>query len=151
MLNDVTILMAEDDVGHAGLIRRNLQRAGISNQILTFEDGQAILDFLFTQSDDQKKNQSRAYLLLLDIRMPKVDGIEVLRQIKNHTELKTIPVLMLTTTDDPKEVRHCHQLGCSNYITKPIESEKFIEAIHNLGLFLRIVSIPQIDTPQKEL
>ena len=148
MLNDVTILMAEDNVGHAGLIRRNLQRAGISNQILTFEDGQATLDFLFTQSDDPKKNQSGAYLLLLDIRMPKVDGIEVLRQIKNHTELKTIPVVMLTTTDDPKKVRHCHQLGCSNYITKPIEPEKFIEAIYNLGLFLRIVSIPQIDTPR---
>ena len=148
MLGDVIILMAEDDVGHVGLIRRNLQRAGVSNQILTFEDGQAILDFLFTQADDPKKNQAHAYLLLLDIRMPKVDGIEVLRRIKSHTELKTIPVLMLTTTDNPKEIRHCHQLGCNNYITKPIEYEKFIEAIHNLGLFLRIVSVPQIDAPQ---
>ncbi len=149
MLSDVIILMAEDDVGHAGLIRRNLQRAGVSNQILTFGDGQAILDFLFNQSDNQK---SRSYMLLLDIRMPKVDGIEVLRQIKSHAELKTIPVLMLTTTDNPKEIRQCHQLGCNSYITKPIEYEKFTEAIHNLGLFLRIVSIPKIDTPrQKEL
>ena len=152
MLNDVTILMAEDNVGHAGLICRNLQRAGITNQVLTFRDGQILLDFLYTQADDPNKDQSSAYLLLLDIRMPKVDGIEVLRQIKNHPELKAIPVLMLTTTDDPKEVRRCHQLGCSNYITKPIEYEKFIEAIYNLGLFLRIVSIPQIETPrQKEL
>ncbi len=152
MLSDVIILMAEDNVGHAGLIRRNLQRAGVSNQILTFKDGQAILDFLFNQADDPKKKHDHAYLLLLDIRMPKVDGIEVLRQIKSHTELKAIPVLMLTTTDNPKEIRQCHQLGCSNYITKPIEYEKFIEAIHNLGLFLRIISIPQIDTPrQKEL
>ena len=147
MLKDVIILMAEDDIGHAGLIRKNLQRAGVSNQILTFEDGQAVLDFLFTQVEGPKKDQIPAYLLLLDIRMPKVDGIEVLRQIKNHAELKAIPVLMLTTTDDPKEIRHCHQLGCSNYITKPIEYEKFIEAIHNLGLFLRIISIPQINTP----
>ena len=145
MLDDVIILMAEDDIGHAGLIQRNLKRAGITNEILHFKDGQRVLDFLLADKPGDKSPTSRAYLLLLDIRIPKVDGIEVLRQIKNHTELKTIPVLMLTTTDDPREVRRCHQLGCSNYITKPIEYEKFIEAIHNLGLFLRIVSIPQLE------
>ena len=150
MLNDVMILMAEDDLGHAGLIRRNLKRAGITNKILHFKDGQEVLDFLFDYDHTHSKPIGQAYLLLLDIRMPKVDGIEVLRQIKSHTELKAIPVLMLTTTDDPKEVRHCHLLGCSNYIVKPIEYKKFIEAIHNLGLFLRIVSIPQIDTPRAE-
>ena len=110
-----------------------------------FKDGQEVLDFLFDHDHIHNEPVGEAYLLLLDIRMPKVDGIEVLRQIKKHPELKSIPVLMLTTTDDPKEVRHCHQLGCSNYITKPIEYEKFIKAIHDLGLFLRIVSIPEID------
>ena len=148
MLNDVTILMAEDDLGHANLIQRNLKRAGITNEILHFRDGQEILDFLFDHADSHSKPTDQAYLLLLDIRMPKVSGIDVLRQMKNHTELKIIPVIMLTTTDDPKEIRHCHQLGCSNYIVKPIQYEKFIEAIHNLGLFLRIVRIPQIDIPQ---
>ena len=148
MVDEVVILMVEDNVGHLGLIRKNLKRAGISNQILTFGDGQAVLDFLFAQTDGPKKNQMHTYLMLLDIRMPKVDGMEVLRQIKSHAELKTIPIIMLTTTEDPNEVRRCHQLGCSNYITKPIEYEKFIEAIHNLGLFLKIVSVPQINTPQ---
>ena len=148
MVDEVVILMVEDNVGHLGLIRKNLKRAGISNQILTFGDGQAVLDFLFAQADGPKKNQMHTYLMLLDIRMPKVDGMEVLRQIKSHAELKTITIIMLTTTEDPNEVRCCHQLGCSNYITKPIEYEKFIEAIHNLGLFLRIVSIPQADTPR---
>jgi CheY-like chemotaxis protein len=144
MMNDVTILMAEDDFGHAKLIQRNLERAGIINEIIHFKDGRQVLDFLFDHDCNHSKPIDLAYLLLLDIRMPKVDGIEVLRQIKNHAQLKTIPVLMLTTTDDPEEIKHCHQLGCSNYITKPIEYAKFIEVIHNLGLFLRVVSIPRI-------
>ena len=148
MLNDVIILMAEDDLGHANLIQKNLKRAGITNEILHFKDGQEVLDFLLANEHADKSQKNRTYLLLLDIRMPKVDGIEVLRIIKGHDELKVIPVLILTTTDDPQEVRRCQQLGCSSYITKPIEYEKFIEVIHNLGLFLRIVSVPQIDTPQ---
>ena len=145
MLNDVIILMAEDDLGHAGLIRKNLKRAGITNDIVHFKDGQEVLDFLFDYDHTNEKPIAHAYLLLLDIRMPKVDGVEVLRRIKEDPELKAIPVLMLTTTDDPHEVKLCHKLGCSNYITKPIEYKYFVKAINHLGLFLRIVDIPQID------
>ncbi len=145
MLNDVIVLLAEDDLGHAGLIIRNLKRAGITNKIVHFKDGQEVLDFLFDHDHPHERPIGKAYLLLLDIRMPKIDGVEVLRRIKNDQDLKAIPVLMLTTTDDPKEVKLCHKLGCSNYITKPIEYEYFVKAINHLGLFLRIVDIPQID------
>jgi len=141
MNKEVVILIAEDDPGHASLIKKNLKRAGISNNILHFTDGQQVLDFVF-QNKSEIDFKSRSYLLLLDIRMPKVDGVEVLRQIKEDNELKKIPVIMITTTDDPKEVNACHKLGCSTYIVKPIDYEQFIRAIRQLGLFLSVVEIP---------
>jgi CheY-like chemotaxis protein len=84
-------------------------------------------------------------VLLLDIRMPKVDGIQVLEQVKADPELRKLPVVMITTTDDPREVERCHSLGCSNYIAKPIDYEKFVNAIRQLGLFLAVVQVPTIN------
>ena len=77
--------------------------------------------------------------------MPKVDGVEVLRQIKQDPELRKLPVTMLTTTDDPKEVVRCHELGCNNYITKPIEYDSFVETVRQLGFFLSVVTVPQMN------
>lgn len=144
MLQEVVILMAEDDDGHAGLIRRNLKRSGISNEIIHFRDGAEAMDYIMGIKNDIGTSKEKTYLLLLDIRMPKLDGLEVLKRIKADDDLKTMPVLMLTTTDDPKEVKRCHELGCSNYITKPIEYDAFVEAVHSLGLFLKIVKVPNI-------
>jgi len=146
MNREVTILIAEDDAGHAGLIRKNLGRAGIINTVKHFEDGQACLDYLFCRGEEGETRKSGdSYVLLLDIRMPKVDGVEVLRQVKADPELRKIPVIMITTTDDPREVEHCHALGCSNYITKPVEYEAFVNAIRQLGLFLSVVQVPSIN------
>jgi CheY-like chemotaxis protein len=145
MVKEVTILLAEDDPGHAGLIRKNLIRAGINNPLLHFSNGQEIVDFLFQKGKGSCRKGNGAYVLLLDIRLPKLDGTEVLRLIKLDPELRKIPVIMVTTTDDPKEVEHCHALGCNNYITKPVEYESFIHAIQQLGLFLSIVEVPTID------
>lgn len=145
MTREVVILIADDDAGHARLIEKNLQRIGLNNPILRFENGQDILDFLFRRSKKPKLVSDTAYLLLLDIRMPKVDGVEVLRQIKADTELRKLPVIMLTTTDDPREVANCHGLGCSSYIVKPVDYEKFSEAIKQLGLFISLVQIPEIN------
>lgn len=144
MVEEVVILMAEDDEGHAGLIRRNLERAGISNEIVHFKDGGAAIDFFKASKADIQNGAKKTFLLLLDIRMPKVDGIEVLKYIKADDDLKSMPVLMLTTTDDPKEVKRCHEFGCSHYITKPIEYNQFVEAIKSLGLFLKIVKVPEM-------
>ena len=144
MKSEVVILIAEDDEGHAVLIRKNLSRANICNKILHFKDGEEILNFLFQKTEPCRK-PGVGYLILLDIRMPKVDGIEVLRQIKRDHELRKIPVTMLTTTDDPMEISHCHELGCNNYITKPVEYDAFMKTVEQLGLFLSVVSIPQID------
>ncbi len=145
MTNDVTIIIAEDDEGHAALIKKNLKRAGIVNQILHFKDGQETLDFLFKRGDGPHLEHGTSIILLLDIRMPKVDGVEVLRQMKQDSELRKIPVIMVTTTDDPREVEKCHEIGCSNYVTKPVDYDKFVTAIHQLGLFLMVVQVPAIN------
>ena len=142
---EVVILVAEDDAGHARLIEKNLTRAGLFNPILRFDNGQAVLDFLFRRGTGPQRAAEMPYLLLLDIRMPQVDGIEVLRQLKQDAELRKIPVIILTTTDDPREVERCHTIGCSSYIVKPVDYNKFAEAIKGLGLYLSLVQVPEIN------
>ncbi|MEZ4813477.1 MAG: response regulator [Caldisericia bacterium] len=142
MNKTVTILIAEDDKGHQSLIKRNLKRAGISNPMIFFDDGQLILDHLMSPGNIKDGD---SYLLILDISMPKISGVEVLDFVKNDMKLKRIPTIMLTTTDDPREINNCHELGCNNYITKPIEYEDFINKIMNLGLFLTITENPSIN------
>ena len=145
MNQEVIILIAEDDEGHADLIRKNLVRAGIANYIIHFRDGQEVVDFLFCRGNGPHRKTGDAFVLLLDIRMPKLNGTEVLEQVKADPELRKIPVLMITTTDDPREVERCHALGCSNYLTKPVEYDKFVQSIRQLGLFLTVVQIPRIN------
>ena len=77
--------------------------------------------------------------------MPKIDGIEVLRRLKEDEELKKIPVIMITTTDDPREIDFCHRLGCNSYIAKPLDYDHFVNAIQQLGFFLKIVHIPSLE------
>lgn len=144
--NEVTLLIAEDDDGHAELIIDNLREAGLTNEIVRFSDGQELLDFLTGEPDTPRtRRRGSAYLLLLDIRMPRVDGVEVLRRVKADPELHKLPVIMLTTTDDPREVKNCYELGCSCYITKPVDYERFSEMLNRLGLFLMVVQVPDIN------
>ena len=138
------ILIVEDDEGHAILIRQNLEAAGLSNRMEHFRDGQAVLDFFFKGNAVRHSEPVQTYLILLDIRMPKVDGIEVLRRIKTDPELHKLPVIMLTTTDDVREVERCHQLGCNVYIQKPVDYDKFAEAIQRLGLFVTLLLVPPV-------
>jgi CheY-like chemotaxis protein len=144
MTKEVVILIAEDDDGHARLIEKNLSRAGLHNPIERFINGQEILDFLLRRGPGRHRSADAAYLLLLDIRMPQVDGVEVLRQVKENPDLRKMPVIMLTTTDDPREVERCHALGCSTYIVKPVIYERFAEAINRMGLFISLVQVPQL-------
>jgi CheY-like chemotaxis protein len=137
----ILIVLVEDDDGHATLVERNLARVGVANAVIRLKDGQEALDFLHSRNGDQAR-KAQPILLLLDIKMPRVDGIEVLRQLKAGPETALIPVIMLTTTDDPREVQRCYELGCSVYITKPVDYQAFVEAINRLGLFLQVVRIP---------
>jgi CheY-like chemotaxis protein len=144
MSNVPVILLAEDDEGHAILVRQNLEAAGVEGRIEHFQDGQAILDFLFKHGPGRSVEMGRTYLVLLDIRMPKIDGVEVLRRIKADPDLRKLPVIMLTTTDDVREVERCHQLGCNVYIQKPVDYDKFAEAIRRLGLFMTLLLVPPV-------
>jgi CheY-like chemotaxis protein len=139
----LVILMAEDDPGHALLVQRNLRRFGIANEIIHVTDGQAALDYVRCEGAYANRIPHDSLLVLLDINMPRVDGIEVLRQLKANAKPAKVPVIMLTTTDDPREVQHCYELGCSVYVTKPVVYEEFVEAIRRLGLFLAIVKMPR--------
>lgn len=141
------ILIAEDDEGHAILIRQNLSMAGVDNPIVHFRNGQAILDYLFQRGPGPVRESGRNYLVLLDIRMPKVDGVEVLRRIKEDPTLHPLPVIMLTTTDDAREVARCHEFGCSIYLQKPVDYEKFAEAMRRLGLFIPLMQVPTVNRP----
>jgi len=138
----LVILLAEDDDGHASLIQRNLKRAGVANQVVRVRDGQEALDYIRRQGAYAGRASSAPLLLLLDINMPKVDGVGVLQAIKADLATAQVPVIMLTTTDDPREVNRCYELGCSVYITKPLQYEAFVDALTRLGMFLEIIKVP---------
>ena len=141
----LAIVLAEDDEGHATLVRRNLKRAGVANEIIHVQDGRQALDYVRRQGEFADRQSTGFLLLVLDINMPRLDGVEVLRQIKQDEKTAKLPVIMLTTTDDPREVERCYGLGCSVYITKPVEYEAFVEAVRRLGLLLQIVEVPSED------
>lgn len=141
MNNDVTLLITEDDPGHRKLLVNNLRRSGIQNMIKTFDNGNELLGFLFKNADINI-NKFENLLLMLDINMPGTDGIEVLELIKKNENLKLMPVIMLTTADDPKDIEKCYSLGCNTYIVKPVEYNRFSSAIQNLGLFLKSIEVP---------
>jgi CheY-like chemotaxis protein len=141
-MDEVTIILVEDDDGHATLIERNLRRAGLDNGFVRLRDGQEALDHFLAPASSVRE----PCIVLLDIQMPRVDGVEVLRRLKNDPRTATLPVVMLTTTDDPREVERCYQLGCNVYVTKPVEYEQFIEAVKRLGFFLKIVKLPILPT-----
>lgn len=142
---ELVIVLAEDDDGHAYLVQENLREAGLANRIERVPDGQAALDFIHAAGPYCGRQPNGPLLLLLDINMPRLDGTEVLRQLKADPRTVEIPVIVLTTTDDPREVKRCYELGCSSYITKPVEYDRFVEAVRRLGLFLAIVQVPRED------
>ena len=138
---ELTILIAEDDDGHAELIMEGLKESGICNNMIRFIDGKQAWDFISGKGKNMVLDKNKSYLLLLDINMPKMDGIEVLERIKGDNNLKNLPVIMLTTTDDPREVEKCYKLGCNIYVTKPVDFLKFAETLKRLGLFIQVVKV----------
>ena len=135
----VEIIMIEDDPGHARLIEKNIRRAGVNNTIVHFESGTAALRHLF----DPAIRNNGPLLVLLDLNLPDMSGTDILEKIKLDDRLKHAPVVILTTTDDQREIQRCYALGCNVYITKPVEYETFATAIRQLGLFLSIMQVPE--------
>ena len=145
MRKDVIILIAEDDESHFALLKKNFERSGVWNEIIRFADGEETLKFLFGQSGELRRKENKPYLLILDVRLPGVDGIEVLKRVKQDDRLKKLPVIVLSDHDDPQEVKRCYSLGCGMYLVKPADHEKFVDMVRKVGLFLSSVEVPQID------
>ena len=139
----VSIVMIEDDEGHARLIEKNIRRAGISNDINHFLDGTTALEYLF--NDPSGPAHGGPALVLLDLNLPDMSGTSILEKIKQDDKLHRTPVVVLTTTDDKVEIQRCYDLGCNVYITKPVNYESFADAIRQLGLFLSVIQVPSAE------
>ncbi|HEY4167963.1 MAG TPA: response regulator [Reyranella sp.] len=139
----VTIVMIEDDEGHARLIEKNIRRAGVNNEIMPFENGTAALDYLFGKDGSGEDSAHRHLLILLDLNLPDMTGVDILARLKSNVHLKRSPVVVLTTTDDSREIQRCYDLGANVYITKPVNYEGFANAIRQLGLFFSVMQVPE--------
>jgi two-component system, response regulator len=135
--NSVELLLVEDSMDDAGLTIRALKKQNLANHLLHLHDGQEAIDYLFSSKFD---NLPR--LILLDLKMPKVDGIEVLRKIKADEKLKIIPVVVLTSSKEEQDIVESYHLGVNAYIVKPVEFDKFMDAVSELGLFWMILNQP---------
>jgi CheY-like chemotaxis protein len=142
MSSPVTILMIEDDEGHARLIERNIRRSGVNNEIIPFSNGTDAVNYLFGEDGTGLHHNGQALLILLDLNLPDMTGTDILRRIKENKFLKSAPVVVLTTTDDSQEIKRCYELGCNVYITKPVNYESFANAIRQLGLFFSVIQVP---------
>jgi CheY-like chemotaxis protein len=142
MSDAVKIIMIEDDEGHALLIERNIRRSGVNNEIVPFTNGSDALTYLFGADGTGLEHKGQALLILLDLNLPDMTGIDILKQVKENKYLKCAPVVVLTTTDDADEIKRCYALGCNVYITKPVNYENFANAIRQLGLFFSVIKVP---------
>ena len=138
----VSIVMVEDDEGHATLIERNIRRAGVNNPIVPFTNGTAALEFLLGEDGTGAVHAGSSLLVLLDLNLPDMTGVDILAKITGNTHLKRAPVVVLTTTDDQREIQRCYDLGANVYITKPVDYEGFAHAIRQLGLFFSVMQVP---------
>jgi CheY-like chemotaxis protein len=141
--NAVRIVMIEDDAGHARLIERNIRRAGVNNEIIPFTTGTDALDYVFGADGSGEVSAKRHLLVLLDLNLPDMTGVSILEKIKANEHTRRIPVVVLTTTDDEREIKRCYDLGANVYITKPVDYDSFSNAIRQLGLFFSVIQVPE--------
>lgn len=141
--HSVTIVMIEDDDGHARLIEKNLRRAGVNNDIIAFSTGATALDFLLGAGNATGSHPSAPRLILLDLNLPDMTGLDILSRLKANEHTRRLPVIVLTTTDDRREIDKCYDLGANVYIVKPLNYDNFANAIKQLGLFLAVIQVPE--------
>jgi two-component system, response regulator len=143
-MQQVQILLVEDSETDAEMTRRALKKIGLTNEILWLKDGQEALDYVFRQGAFEHRAKHSPKLILLDLKMPRVDGIEVLQQIKKSEETRMIPVVMLTSSAEERDIVKSYELGVNSYLVKPVEFDQFVEEVSKVGCYWAILNkIPQ--------
>ena len=140
--NEVEILLVEDNPNDVELTTRALRKHNLANKLHVAKDGAEALDYLFGADGTMKHEKPK--VILLDLKLPKVDGIEVLRRIKSDERTKTIPVVVLTSSNQERDLKECYNLGVNSYITKPVEFESFLAAVSELGFYWLLLNQPPV-------
>jgi CheY-like chemotaxis protein len=141
--DNVEILFVEDNIDDATLTIRALTKSGFANKLYHVKDGAEALDFIYCKGMYASRNiKEHPKLILLDLKMPKVSGMQVLEKVKSDPDLKSIPVVILTSSKEDPDVKKCYALGANSYIVKPVDSNKFFEAIKEIGLYWMVLSEP---------
>ncbi|MFO0577739.1 MAG: response regulator [Polyangia bacterium] len=136
------ILLVEDNPKDLELALLALEKSNLANEVVTVRDGKEALDYLFRRGVHADRQQGNPAVVLLDLKLPKVDGIQVLEKIKAEPSLQAVPVVMLTTSREEKDLLRSYQLGVNAYVVKPVAFKDFIDAIQELGVFWAVVNEP---------
>lgn len=141
----IEILFAEDTMEDAILTIRALTKSGLTNKLHHVKDGAEALDFVYCRGDFESRNRSQhPKMILLDLKMPKVSGMEVLDKIKSDPEMKSIPIVILTSSKEDPDIKKCYDLGANSYIVKPVDSDNFFQAMKELGLYWMVLNQPPL-------
>jgi len=142
---EVEIVLVEDNPNDAELIIRSLRKHHLANKLVLLKDGAKALECLFAPGDPDRKSGDRApRVVLLDIKLPKVDGIEILRRMKSDARTKDIPVVILTSSNEDRDVKEAYALGVNSFVTKPIKFEEFAKVVAELGIYWLMVNVPPV-------
>lgn len=139
---DKTILVVEDDPDDLALILRSLKQFSVRNEIATARDGVEALDYLFRTGPHEGREAVDPVVVLLDLKLLKIDGLEVLRRLREDERTKQLPVVVLTSSDEEKDIVRSYELGCNSYVRKPVEFAEFSEAVNRLGLYWLLLNEP---------
>jgi len=147
-LDEIEILLVEDNPTDAELTMRALKRKNLINKLVWVKDGAEALDFLFAKGEYSDRNvDDLPKLILLDLRMPKVDGLEVLHEIKANERTKRIPVVVLTSSQEDRDIVESYKLGVNSYVSKPVEFDEFIDAVSTMGFYWILINKPPSEVP----
>ncbi len=138
--NDVEILFVEDSADDALLTIRALNKSGFINKLFHVKDGAEAMDFMYRKGNYALRGAENPKLILLDLKMPKMSGMEVLEKIKSDADFKSIPVVILTSSKEDPDIKKCYALGANTYIAKPVESDNFFNVIKEIGLYWMVIS-----------
>jgi CheY-like chemotaxis protein len=145
-----SILLAEDNAKDVELTLAALAENNLANEVIVVRDGAETLDYLYSRGKFQMRTRGNPAVILLDIKMPKIDGLEVLKTIKSDPQLKSIPVVMLTSSREEKDIVASYQVGVNAYVVKPVNFSEFVSAVKELGAFWAVLNEPPVGSVKSE-